>query len=192
MIYGIAPHSHDKKGCIHDRPIRSKSFPTTSLISEVMPICSPQDRCHYRRERGSKGCSLSTTVASADGRPAYPALPMFTVLLLQRGYGLEQPLVRGSGHRSDLLYPLQRVLPLSTLPDHSTLCRSGMPSWHRISSRDSLRKSIDSVRNGDLGKRIQWAILDAPPLLSPPRPRTVTEELSLPVISYSDDRMPPR
>lgn len=55
-------------------------------------------------------------VASADGRPAYPALPMFTVLLLQRWYGLERPRVRGSGHRSDLLYPLQRVLPLQYPP----------------------------------------------------------------------------
>ena len=28
--------------------------------------------------------------ASADGRPAYPALPMFKLLLLQRWYGLEE------------------------------------------------------------------------------------------------------
>jgi IS5 family transposase len=29
--------------------------------------------------------------ASADGRPAYPALPMFKLLLLQRWYGLNDP-----------------------------------------------------------------------------------------------------
>ena len=29
--------------------------------------------------------------ASADGRPAYPALPMFRLLLLQRWYNLSDP-----------------------------------------------------------------------------------------------------
>ncbi len=63
--------------------------------------------------------------ASADGRPAYPALPMFKLLLLQRWYGARSR-VRGSGQRISFIrfsgFSVSVRFPI-TLPSAG----SGMP-----------------------------------------------------------------
>lgn len=110
---------------IHDRPIHPKSFLTTSLISEVMPICFSTGSMPLSTGRGSKGCSLSI-------RGRLPVLTDDLPILLSlcsRSYccnggmalsnpGLEEAVtdrisfIRFSGSSLS-----------STLPDHSTLCR---------------------------------------------------------------------
>ncbi|MFZ2800356.1 MAG: transposase [Syntrophorhabdus sp.] len=76
----------------------------------------------------------------------------------------------------------------STLPDHSTLCRF-RNSLLAQNLFERLFEEINRQREerGILVRESNGAILDATIVESSRRPRTVTEELSLPVISYSDD-----
>lgn len=57
-------------------------------------------------------------VASADGRPAYPPVPMFKLLLLQRWYGLSDPGLE------DALYDRISFLKFSGFSLGSSLQRS--------------------------------------------------------------------
>jgi len=62
-------------------------------------------------------------VASADGRPAYPGLLMFKLLLLQRWHGLSDPEAEAAlkDRISFILFTGFSIS--SSLPDHSTICR---------------------------------------------------------------------
>jgi IS5 family transposase len=63
-------------------------------------------------------------VASADdGRPAYPPLPMFKPLLLQRWYGLSDPGLEDALYDRISFIRFSGFSLGSTLPDHSTICR---------------------------------------------------------------------
>ena len=86
--------------------------------------------------------------ASADGRPAYPPVPMFKLLLLQRWYGLSDPateealkdrisFIRFTGFSFQAPFP---IIPPSA--------GSETPSSRRISTNTSLPKSIGSWRKG--------------------------------------------
>ena len=175
---------------IHDRPIHPKSFLTTSLNSEVIPIRFSTGSMPLSTGRGSKGCSLSI-------RGRLPVLTDDLPILLSlcsRSYccnggmalsnpGLEEAVtdrisfIRFSGSSLS-----------STLPDHSTLCRF-RNSLLAQNLFERLFEEINRQREerGILVRESNGAILDATIVESSRRPRTVTEELSLPVISYSDD-----
>ena len=62
-------------------------------------------------------------IASADGRPAYPALPMLKLLLLQRWYGLSDPGLEEAVKDRISFIRFSGFSLESTLPDHSTICR---------------------------------------------------------------------
>ena len=137
--------------------------------------------------------------ASADGRPAYPPLPMFKLLLLQRWYGLSDPGLE------DALYDRISFLKFSgfslgsSLPDHSTICRF----------RNTLMElGIYEKLFGEINRQIEahgllvkeGAIVDATIVESSRRPRKVIEvmaedrseeesssDISSPKITYSDD-----
>lgn len=66
---------------------------------------------------------LSPIYAAKTGRPAYPALTMLKVLLLQQWYGLGDPAMEETlGDR--LSFRRFAGLPLDvSVPDHSTICR---------------------------------------------------------------------
>ncbi|WP_051409055.1 IS5/IS1182 family transposase [Syntrophorhabdus aromaticivorans] len=66
---------------------------------------------HYRKTAG------------ADGRPAYPALPMFKLLLLQRWYGLSDPGLEEAVKDRISFIRFSGFSMSGTLPDHSTICR---------------------------------------------------------------------
>lgn len=61
--------------------------------------------------------------ASADGRPAYPSLPMFKLLLLQRWYGLSDPGLEEAVNDRISFIRFSGFSISSSLPDHSTICR---------------------------------------------------------------------
>lgn len=61
--------------------------------------------------------------ASADGRPAYPALLMFKLLLLQRWYGLSDPAAEEALKDRIPFIRFSGFSLESPLPDHSTICR---------------------------------------------------------------------
>ena len=61
--------------------------------------------------------------ASANGRPAYPPLPMFKLLLLQGCNNLSDPGMEEALYdRSSFIF-FSGFSLISSLPDHSTICR---------------------------------------------------------------------
>jgi len=137
--------------------------------------------------------------ASADGRPAYPPLPMFKLLLLQRWYGLSDPGLE------DALYDRISFLKFSgfsmgsSFPDHSTICRfrnalMELGIYEKLFAE--INRQIEA--HGLLVK--EGAIVDATIVESSRRPRKVIEvipedrneeepssEVSPPQTTYSDD-----
>jgi transposase, IS5 family len=115
--------------------------------------------------------------ASADGRPAYPPLPMFKLLLLQRWYGLSDPGLE------DALYDRISFIRFSGfslggfLPDHSTICRfrntcTELGIYEKLFAE--INRQIES--HGLLVK--EGAIVDATIVESSRRPRKVIEVMS--------------
>lgn len=138
-------------------------------------------------------------VASADGRPAYPALPMFKLLLLQRWYGLSDPGLEEAVNDRISFIRFSGFSVSSTLPDHSTICRfRNALLEHNLFERlfEEINRQLEE--RGILVRESRGAILDATIVESSRRPRKVidvmaedrredTEEHPSSVISYSDD-----
>ena len=136
-------------------------------------------------------------VASADGRPAYPPLPMFKLLLLQRWYGLSDPGLEDALYDRISFIRFSGFSLGSSLPDHSTICRF----------RNMCRElGIYEKLFGEINRHIEshgllvkeGAIVDATIVESSRRPRKVIEVMAEdrseeetdtppPQITYSDD-----
>ncbi len=135
--------------------------------------------------------------ASADGRPAYPALPMFKLLMIQKWHNLSDPgLEEALYDRSSFVF-FSGFSLMSSLPDHSTICRFR----NTLLELDIYEKLFGEINrqlesNGMMVK--EGVIVDATIVESSRRPRKVTElmpedrqeeksEISAPAITYSDD-----
>jgi transposase, IS5 family len=136
-------------------------------------------------------------IASADGRPAYPPLPMFKSLLLQRWYRLSDPGLEEALNDRISFIIFSGFSFVSPLPDHSTICRFRnalleLNLYERLF--DEINRQLESsgilVRAG--------AIVDATIVESSRRPRKVTEimpedreeekqQIPPATIIYSDD-----
>lgn len=137
-------------------------------------------------------------VASADGRPAYPALPMFKLLLLQRWYGLSDPGLEEAINDRISFIRFSGFSVSSTLPDHSTICRF-RNALLELNLFEKLFQEINGQleKKGILVRQSNGAILDATIIESSRRPRKVIdlmpedrkEESEVPphVVTYSDD-----
>lgn len=133
---------------------------------------------------------------SADGRPAYPPLPMFKLLLLQRWYGLSDPGLEEALNDRISFIRFSGFSLSSPLPDHSTICRF-RNTLLELNLYEKLFEEIliQLEAKGLLIK--EGAIVDATIIESSRRPRKVTEimpedrkeEETKPStgISYSDD-----
>jgi IS5 family transposase len=138
-------------------------------------------------------------VASADGRPAYPPLPMFKLLLLQRWYGLSDPGLEDALYDRISFIRFSGFSLGSSLPDHSTICRF---------RNTCMELGIYEKLFGEINRQIEsygllvkeGAIVDATIVESSRRPRKVIEiipedrneeepssEVSPLQITYSDD-----
>jgi transposase, IS5 family len=139
-------------------------------------------------------------VASADGRPAYPALPMFKLLLLQRWYGLSDPGLEEAINDRISFIRFSGFSVSSTLPDYSTICRF-RNTLLELNLFEKLFQEINGQleRKGILVRGSNGAILDATIIESSRRPRKVIEvmpedrkerneeEMPSHVVTYSDD-----
>ncbi len=136
--------------------------------------------------------------ASADGRPAYPPLPMFKLLLLQRWHGLSDPGLEDALYDRISFIRFSGFSLGSSLPDHSTICRFRNALMELgISEKlfEEINRQIES--HGLLVK--EGAIVDATIVESARRPRKVIEIMAEdrneeepdntppPRITYSDD-----
>lgn len=136
--------------------------------------------------------------ASADGRPAYPPLPMFKLLLLQRWYGLSDPGLEEALNDRISFLRFSGFSISSSLPDHSTICRF-RNSLLALDIYETLFTEINRqlAVKGLLVKESSGAIVDATIIESSRRPRKVMEIIpedrkeeeteTPPVITYSDD-----
>jgi IS5 family transposase len=133
---------------------------------------------------------------SADGRPAYPPLSMFKLLLLQKWYGLSDPGLEETLNDRISFIRFSGFSISSPLPDHSTICRFRntileLGLYEKLF--EEIMKQLESkgllVREG--------AIVDATIIESSRRPRKVMEIMpedrkeenteTPPVVTYSDD-----
>jgi IS5 family transposase len=136
-------------------------------------------------------------VASADGRPAYPALPMFKLLLLQRWYGLSDPGLEEAMNDRISFIRFSGFSVSSTLPDYSTICRF-RNALLELNLFEKLFQEINGQleTKGILIRESNGAILDATIIESSRRPRKVIEvmpedrkeeEAPSHTVTYSDD-----
>lgn len=122
-----------------------------------------------------------------DGRPAWDALVMFKILLLQKWYRLSDPQMEES-----LLYDIRFIsftgLSLDTgVPDHSTICRFRQRLWERGLDEILLEKINKQLTRKGLIVRT-GVIADATLIRSARRPRRVFQvetELNDPMIEES-------
>lgn len=137
--------------------------------------------------------------ASADGRPAYPALPMFKLMLLQRWYGLSDPGLEEAVNDRISFIRFSGFSLESPLPDYSTICRF-RNALLELNLYEPLFAEINHqlATKGIVVKESNGAILDAAIIESSRRPRKVIEVMpedrkeeeasnQPPVIAYSDD-----
>jgi transposase, IS5 family len=135
---------------------------------------------------------------SADGRPAYPPLPMFKLLLLQRWYGLSDPGLEEALNDRISFIRFSGFSLSSPLPDYSTICR-----FRNTLLDENIYESLFAEVNRQLEEKdllvkgAHGAIVDATIIESSRRPRKLMEiipedrkeEETKPstAISYSDD-----
>jgi len=133
---------------------------------------------------------------SADGRPAYPPLPMFKLLLLQRWYGLSDPGLEEALNDRISFIRFSGFSLASSLPDYSTVCRF-RNSLLELGLYEKLFEEIVRQLEGR-GLLVQeGAIVDATVIESSRRPRKAVEIMpedrkedktdTMSPISYSDD-----
>jgi IS5 family transposase len=137
---------------------------------------------------------------SADGRPPYPALPMFKLLLLQRWYGLSDPGLEEAVKDRISFIRFSGFSISSALPDHSTICRFR----NALLDLNLFEKLFTGINRqletkGILVRESNGAILDATIVESSRRPRKVIEVMPedrkeeeyedpvSPTVVYSDD-----
>jgi len=137
-------------------------------------------------------------IVSADGRPAYPPLPMFKLLLLQRWYGLSDPGLEEALNDRISFIRFSGFSLMSSLPDHSTICRFRNNLLELGLYEKLLEEIVRQLEaKGLLVRESRGAIVDATIIESSRRPRKVTEimpedrkedktDMTFPV-SYSDD-----
>jgi IS5 family transposase len=136
--------------------------------------------------------------ASADGRPAYPPLPMFKLLLLQRWYGLSDPGLEEALNDRISFIRFSGFSLSSPLPDYSAICRfrNAILEFGLYEKLfEEIMKQLES--KGLLVKKSNGAIVDATIIESSRRPRKVMEimpedrkeeKTDIPsTVTYSDD-----
>ena len=133
--------------------------------------------------------------ASADGRPAYPPLPMFKLLLLQRWYGLSDPGLEEALNDRISFLRFSGFSLMGSLPDYSTICRFRNALIDLDLSEKLFEEITRQIESHGLLIR-KGAIVDATIIESSRRPRKVIEVMAedrreektegVP-ITYSDD-----
>lgn len=130
---------------------------------------------------------LPRSTQSVDGRPAYPSLVLFKILLMQRWYTLSDPAME-EALRDRLSFRRFAGLPLtSAVPDHSTLSR-----FRKILTDSGMYERILAELNRQLethGLLVKTGVIvDATLVASSRRPRKVLEhDGEETTVSYSDD-----
>lgn len=148
---------------IHQRPRKKTFLEDVDRLIDWAPIEKVLLRSYKKRK-------------AADGRPAYPPLALFKMLLIQRWYALSDPGLEEAVNDRLSFLRFTGLSFESPVPDETTICR-----FRNELIRKGLYKKILEKINEQLEARSilvkQGAIVDAALVQSSRRPRKVIEVL---------------
>ena len=158
-----------------------KSFVDLELenVTNVNPVLEKINKLVKWDRINKKLISKYKKSASADGRPAYPAIVMFKVLLLQRMYNLSDPQMEACLKDRISFFQFVGLSIKHSKPDHSTICRFRQ-ALVKLNLCEELFNEINSqleeagllIKNG--------AIVDATLVSSARRPRKTIDIEDMP------------
>ena len=114
---------------------------------------------------------------SADGRPAYPALPLFKMLLIQRWYNLSDPGLEEAVRDRLSFLRFTGFSFESSIPDETTICRFRNELLKKGLYQKLLNRINQQLEQKDILVK-QGAIVDAALVTSARRPRKVVEVMT--------------
>ncbi len=112
--------------------------------------------------------------ASVDGRPAYPALPLFKMLLIQRWYNLSDPGLEEAVNDRISFLRFTGFSMENSIPDETTICRFR----NELSKRGLFERLRDKINEQLQSRRLlvrTGTIVDAGLISSPRRPRKIID-----------------
>ena len=112
--------------------------------------------------------------ASADGRPAYPALPLFKMLLIQRWYNLSDPGLEEAVNDRISFLRFTGFSMENSIPDETTICRFR----NELGKRGLFERLLDKINEQLQSRRLlvrTGTIVDAGLISSSRRPRKVID-----------------
>jgi IS5 family transposase len=115
--------------------------------------------------------------ASADGRPAYPALPVFKMLLIQRWYNLSDPGLEEAVNDRMSFLRFTGFSMENSIPDETTICRFR----NELAKRGLFERLLDQINEQLQSRRLllrTGTIVDAGLISSSRRPRKVIEVMA--------------
>ncbi len=121
---------------------------------------------------------------SLDGRPAYPALPLFKMLLLHRWYNLSDPVLEEAVNDRISFMRFTGISLESSIPDETTICRFRNELGTKGIFEQLFNRINDQLESRQLLVRT-GAIVDAELISSCRRPMKVTDVI--PVDRKEDD-----
>lgn len=185
MVARISTEESFLDYCIKQRPGQKSFLDDVDQVIEWRPVERLLKK-HYKK------------IKAADGRPAYPPLPLFKMLLLQRWYDLSDPGLEAAVNDRLSFLRFTGFSLESAIPDETTICRFRKELLRKGLYRKLLEKINQQLEgHGLLVKR--GAIVDATLVASCRRPRKVMEvrpedgpedrksEAPRPKVTYSDD-----
>ena len=171
--------------CIAQRVNQTSFLMDVDRIIDWKPIEKLLKK-HYKRTK------------AADGRPAYPPLPLFKMLLIQRWYNLSDPGLEEAVTDRLSFLRFTGFSFESSIPDETTICRFR----NELVQKDLYKKLLTKINEQLESQNIlvkKGAIVDATLVTSSRRPRKVIDvmpedrkEAETPVspvhqVNYSDD-----
>jgi len=170
---------------VSQRQTKSSFLDEVDRVVDWRPIEKILSR-HYKKK------------VSADGRPAYPALPLFKMLLIQRWYNLSDPGLEEAVNDRISFLRFAGFSWENSVPDETTICRFRNELGKRNLFEKLLEKINEQLQSRQLLVR-SGTIVDAGLVSSARRPRKVIdvmpedrkeEESAVPSdckLRYSDD-----
>lgn len=113
---------------VSQRKTKASSLDEVDEMVDWLPIVKILDR-NYKKK------------ASADGRLAYPALPLFKMILIQRWYNLSDPGLEEAVNDRISFLRFSWFSLGNSIPDETTICRCR----NELAKRDLSEKLLDKI-----------------------------------------------
>ena len=163
----MVDHISTKEGFVDHfiklRPRKKSFLEDIDKVINWKPIQNLLNR-HYKK------------IAAADGRPAYPPLPLLKMLLLQRWYNLSDPALEEAVNDRLSFLRFTGFSFDSSIPDETTICRFR----NTLIEKGLYKKIFEKINHQFERKEIlvkKGAVVDASLVTSSRRPRKIIEQM---------------